>query len=304
MESEYSAETAMRLARSGALMRILAAPDACEVCQAMASRVYLPSDVPRLPVRGCLRDRCRCTFVAVDPETNQTVPELVRWGARLIKQGRTELARTILRRALSLDERYELGWLWLSAVVDDETKIACLEKVLELDPHNERAAAGLESLRRETDSSAAAEPSTREPSVGWPKGRPPAAPVPVPSQVIEIRQERQVIVGQWEQFVGFAVNTDARTLLTQGRAFLKKLDDLRRQALSLVPPNARLQELRLQWQEGEEMVGALSEAFHAYQVPGIPGAREIADAVYSLDQQLRERQEPLHEQISARGAEP
>jgi hypothetical protein len=298
IESDYSAETAMRFARSGALVRIATAEDACEVCQAMANRVYLPSDVPRLPLRGCTRERCRCTFEAVDPETKQTVPELVWWGARVLKEGRTDLARRVLRRAVALDERYEPGWLWLSAVVDDEEKIACLEKVLALNPHNEWAAAGLESLRRGTGDTAAA----RRPAPTTPAG-PPTLRAPVPPQVLEIREERQVILGQWRQFLEFAVNMDARTLLAQGRAFLNKLDGLDRNALSLLAPGQRLDELWLQRQELAERMTALQETFQARpaQRESVPGGQAMAGAIDSLARQLDNRQEALQEQIAATG---
>lgn len=301
MESEYSAETAMRFARSGALVRIATAADACEVCRAMASRVYLPSDVPRLPIRGCTRASCRCSFVAVDPETRQTVPELVQWGARVVKQGRADLARHVLRRAVSLDERYEPGWLWLSAVVDDEAKIACLEKVLALNPDNERAAAGLEALRRQGEAATAA-PAPAPPARISPVG-PPPFPTPVPPQVADIREERQVILGQWRQFIEFSVNTDAQTLLAQGRAFLNKLDDLDRKALPLLSPEGRLDELRLQWQELGERIAALQETFPARPAQVKDASREQAmeDAVGSLTRQLVDRQQVVREQISALG---
>ena len=76
-ESNYSRDTAMRLARAGALVRIVCAEDACAVCQSRAQRVYAPADVPRLPIRGCLHAACRCRFVAVDPETELTVPQVI-----------------------------------------------------------------------------------------------------------------------------------------------------------------------------------------------------------------------------------
>ena len=146
-ESSYSQETAFRLARAGAWVRIVAAEDACEVCQSMASRVYPPSEVPRLPVRGCMREHCRCHFVAVDPETKFTVPQLTRRGVQALKVGDKELARDILRKAVTLDELYEPGWLWLSGAVDTQEQIACLEKVLEINPRHRRARAGLELLK-------------------------------------------------------------------------------------------------------------------------------------------------------------
>ncbi len=56
-------------------------------------------------------------------------------------------ARTLLVRVLKMDENNIQAWLWLSTVVDtlaDQKK--CLHKVLELDPNNKRAMAGLNQL--------------------------------------------------------------------------------------------------------------------------------------------------------------
>jgi hypothetical protein len=252
----------------------------------MASRVHLPSDVPRLPVRGCRRDRCRCSFVAVDPESKQTVPELVQAGARALRQGNKDLASQVLRRAVSLDERHEPGWLWLSAVVDDEEKVVCLEKALAINPHNERAKAGLALLRQEA---AIARPAP-----------------PVPAHVVENRHERQIILGQLRQFMGFAINTDARTVRSQGRAFLTKLEELGQRALTSLVPERRLEELQLQWQESVDLLATLDETLQAYQAQDNarahePLARAIEDAVRDLTQQQLDRQEALREQLSAGG---
>ena len=147
-ESEYSQRTAIRLARAGAMVRIIIAADACDVCRAMASRIHIPSEVPRLPIRGCLNAHCRCRFEAVDPETKLAVSQLVAQGSQALKAGHPDQARQILRRAVSLDEMYEQGWLWLSAVVGDREKITCLEKVIEINPQNHRARQGIEILQK------------------------------------------------------------------------------------------------------------------------------------------------------------
>ena len=138
-ESGYSRDTAFRLARAGARVRITCADDACEVCKARAGKTYAPSDVPRLPIRGCMHDRCRCQFVAVNPESDMAVPQLVDRGVIALRAGNVDMARLMLRRAVALDGMYERGWLWLSGVVDDQEKITCLEKVLAINPRNERA---------------------------------------------------------------------------------------------------------------------------------------------------------------------
>ena len=147
-ESEYSQSTAMRLARAGALVRIVAAEDACEVCKALSTRTYTPSEVPRLPIRGCEREQCRCRFEAIDPESELTVSQLVERGVQAFKAKRRDLAEQMLRRAVTLDEMHELGWLWLSGVVEDSEKVVCLNKVLSINPRNKHAQAGLDAMRK------------------------------------------------------------------------------------------------------------------------------------------------------------
>ena len=307
IESDYSSETAMRFARSGARVRIAAADDACPVCKAMAQRAYLPSDAPRLPIRGCLHDQCRCTFEAIDPETDKSVPELVRWGARLLKQGQHDKARRLLRRATELDERYELGWLWLSGAVEDQQKIACLEKVLEINPHSQIAKAGLDLLHRGLDplsaTASAPYPAGHAISPTGSQSRPqPQADQEVVSPLVPaIRDERQVILRQWEQFVRFAVSMDAEMMLIQARAFVRKLDALDEQELTLIPPDLRQEEVELQHRELAGMIGALRQAFEGQQFldRAEPGEQAIGDAVEHLVQQVRTRQTALLDRFSA-----
>jgi hypothetical protein len=277
----------MRFARSGALVRIVTEGGACEVCRDMANRTYIPSEVPRLPVRGCRREPCRCRFVAVDPESKLTVPELIQWGVRVLKEGRTEMARRILRRAVALDEMDELGWLWLSAVVDDESKIECLEKVLAINPQNQRAREGLDLLRAKR-----ASPAT-------------VVSEPVSPEWIEIREERQVILEQWIDFMGFAVNMDARTLLAQGRAFLLKLDDLNKRALGLIAPGTELAELESQWQGSGRMMAALRDALQMHRSgdQSSSGWQAMDEAIHGMIQQLLDRQNTLQGRIVAAGGQ-
>jgi hypothetical protein len=303
MENEYSLDTAMRFARSGALVRIVVAEDACQVCKALSGRIHIPSEVPRLPIRGCLHDQCRCTFVAVDPETKQSVPEMVQLGIRAIREGQTDRARRTLRRAVALDETYELGWLWLSGVVDDDLKIVCLEKVLDINPHNQRARAGLELLHQKLASPQPAESAKSQ-------GRSAPTPVAPPPQgiesgpeVMDLRQERQVILGQWTQFLGFAINTDAQILLIQGRAFVHKLADLWEQTLEVVSPEMRREELQLQKQELSEMMGALADASrtHRSKRQASLAWQDMDQAMGRLARRLLDLRETLQAQLSAAG---
>ena len=309
-ESGHSRDTAFRLARAGARVRIGCADDACEVCKAMAGRTYAPSDVPRLPIRGCMRERCRCQFVAVDPASDQTVPQLVDRGVTALRAGNVKVARLVLRRAVALDEMYERGWLWLSAVVDDQDKIACLEKALAINPRNERAQAGLQTLQGHRVRMPGAGPQpTRQQAASQSVAEGPMAatgePVPTPAEVLELRDGRQVIVEQWSDFAGIAMETDPHLVQLQGAAFLNKIRDLNDQALALVAPESELDELYAQWQESQKMGQALLKALrtHQSQRDHTPGWRAMHEALNSLGIELRGHRNGLRVRILAAGGQ-
>ena len=303
-ESNYSERTAMRFARAGASVRVIAADDACAVCKAKSATIYTPSEVPRLPIRGCRNEQCRCRFEAVDPETELTVSQWVERGVHALKAGRHDLARQILQHAVALDEMHELGWLWLSAVAVDQDKIACLEKVLAINPRNRNAQAGLESLRSklgtpeptsppqeqpplasrpELGAEAAAEPvpekeeTAPEPLPEEEEIAPEPMPedraqptAPLPAELVMARTERRVIIEQWAEFSAFALEIDPQMLLMQAGAFLAKIQQLNQQARAILAdedtsPELELDELYLQWQESEEIGETLAEAIEQHQ---------------------------------------
>jgi len=73
---------------------------------------------------------------------------LLRQGIAAAKMGQKETARNLLTRVVEQDERNLTAWLWLSGVVDNlDDKEVCLENVLALDPENQAARQGLESVR-------------------------------------------------------------------------------------------------------------------------------------------------------------
>lgn len=75
------------------------------------------------------------------------VDAMVRAGVEAYRAGKRSEARTLLERAIELDEQNEQAWLWLSAVVDStDDQIVCLQNVLIINPQNERARQGLRSL--------------------------------------------------------------------------------------------------------------------------------------------------------------
>lgn len=86
------------------------------------------------------------------------VDAMVRAGVEAYRAGKRAEARTLLERALELDQYNELAWMWLSAVVDtQEEQRTCLENVIVINPNNDRAKQGLRSLGVDPDSIISAE---------------------------------------------------------------------------------------------------------------------------------------------------
>jgi twitching motility two-component system response regulator PilG len=73
---------------------------------------------------------------------------LLREGIVAGKEGNKPLARRLLRKVTELDPRSELAWLWLAGVAEQpQDTVACLQRVLEINPANDRARGGLRSAR-------------------------------------------------------------------------------------------------------------------------------------------------------------
>ena len=305
-ESDYSRETIARLARSGAHISMTCAQDACNVCRSQAGKIYSPSAAPRLPIRGCKNPRCRCRFVAVDPQSKLSVPELVHRGIQALKAGQKDQARQILQRAVALDSLFEQGWFWLSGVVDDRHKIDCLEKVLSINPDNERAQAGLVALRDKQRIPGDKERATG--AVPPPPGQQAAPPAPqtsaaLPIEIIEAREERAIIAEQWGEFLAFAAATDPQMLLMQGNAFLTKMKRLNTQALRALPQASQLDELQLQWQESESVGEALASLLHDPNHRERPDWDEMVQSLRMLAQQLLDHRNTLRTQIQNAGGQ-
>jgi hypothetical protein len=65
-------------------------------------------------------------------------------GVAAASSGQRRVAAVLLARVVQIDPRHEMGWLWLSGVLDEPNEIAfCLRSVLSVNPHNERALQGL-----------------------------------------------------------------------------------------------------------------------------------------------------------------
>jgi tetratricopeptide (TPR) repeat protein len=73
---------------------------------------------------------------------------LIQEGIAAAKAGNRLLAYPLLFEATEIDPTNELGWLWLAGVTTNTDEAACcFRRVLEINPTNERAQAGLTYLK-------------------------------------------------------------------------------------------------------------------------------------------------------------
>jgi twitching motility two-component system response regulator PilG len=73
---------------------------------------------------------------------------LLRDGIAAAKAGDKALTRRLLREAVYLEPENEVAWLWLAGVAESpQDALVSLERVLEINPNNERAREGLKSAR-------------------------------------------------------------------------------------------------------------------------------------------------------------
>ena len=88
-------------------------------------------------------------------------------------------AQEALLQAVRLDPQDEQAWFWLAAVQTEPRQTAYyLERVLEINPENARARAGLDAVRAQLGQSSAAPPTARVLPGAAPA---PVAPVPHPA---------------------------------------------------------------------------------------------------------------------------
>lgn len=114
------------------------------------------------------------------------IDAMVREGIAAYKAGKMDEARTLLMRAVELNEHHEMAWLWLSAVVDsDEDRQTCLENVLTINPNNESAQQGLKKLTGQSPAAAPAPPPPPVPDV-------PATPFNQPFEEEEEEEEEEL----------------------------------------------------------------------------------------------------------------
>lgn len=85
--------------------------------------------------------------------TKNDIPELLRQGIELARQGKKAEARALFEQVTELDENNEKGWFWLASVVDsDEERRICFSNVLHINPNNEKAQRAMASLEEKLSS--------------------------------------------------------------------------------------------------------------------------------------------------------
>jgi twitching motility two-component system response regulator PilG len=73
---------------------------------------------------------------------------LLRDGVKTARAGNREQARDLFEQVIEREPHNETAWLWLAGVTEEpKAAVSCLERVLNLNPNNERARTGLQSTR-------------------------------------------------------------------------------------------------------------------------------------------------------------
>lgn len=88
---------------------------------------------------------------------------LFKQAVELYKKGDRQAAHKYMRQVLLEDPSYVPGWLWMSALVEDEDQQRqCLERALSIDPNCDPAIRGLEILRLRQSAARAEQQQQRE----------------------------------------------------------------------------------------------------------------------------------------------
>jgi tetratricopeptide (TPR) repeat protein len=99
--------------------------------------------------RAALRDRQQAPLGGTPIVRREDT--LVASGQRAARQGDVTAAREAFLQALELDSRDEEAWLWLAATCDEPSEVRrCLQTVVQLNPHNQRARLGLIQIGSES----------------------------------------------------------------------------------------------------------------------------------------------------------
>jgi twitching motility two-component system response regulator PilG len=134
------------------------------------------------------------TVLALNPSHERALaairPVRLQAGIAAARANDRDLARTILERVVENDPASEVGWMWLASVAESpDSAVSCLEKVLALNPANDKARAGLERYRA---ASAAPVPSPVQPEKprAIPRVSSAARPTTAPTEPTRPRSEK------------------------------------------------------------------------------------------------------------------
>lgn len=82
---------------------------------------------------------------------NDDIQQKLRQGVEAAKRGDRVTARRLLEQVVQVDDNNELAWMWLASAVNTVAeRRACLERVLQINPKNERATEALRRLESTT----------------------------------------------------------------------------------------------------------------------------------------------------------
>ncbi|PJF24864.1 MAG: hypothetical protein CUN53_15675, partial [Phototrophicales bacterium] len=79
--------------------------------------------------------------------SQENIEALLQKGIDAARAGDRKAARTALERVVEVDPENERGWFWLASVMDtDEERRLCLRTVLKINPNNAKAKAALDRI--------------------------------------------------------------------------------------------------------------------------------------------------------------
>lgn len=126
------------------------------------------------------------------------VNALLRAGIEAARAGNRTEARRILRQVLERDPRNESAWFWLASVAESQRERGmCLERVVQINPKNERAVQELAKIKAslaQKKSTGTSAPVEQQPEQTPAPDEPPRQPAPSPSAVVapsRLKQSRQ-----------------------------------------------------------------------------------------------------------------
>lgn len=136
--------------------------------------------------------------------SSEQARELRQRGIAAAKAGQNDQARQLLQQALRLEPRNEASWIWLASIARDrKERLACFQKVLEINPSNDTALKALQSMgvRPEelgVQSVPLSAPAARPAQQSQPQQpQTPGIPVPDPQRLAQAQQQADEIIRRY-----------------------------------------------------------------------------------------------------------